>query len=45
MVGKGVMWVKSDDQEQSWLRMLITVSIDWRLVIAVLLLVLVLLYR
>lgn len=33
------------EKETSWLRLLITVAIDWRLVIAVLLLVLALLKR
>ena len=33
------------DKEQSWLRLLITVAVDWRLVIAVILLLLVLLKR
>lgn len=33
------------EKESSWLRLLITIAIDWRLVIAVLLLVLALLKR
>ena len=33
------------EKESSWLRLLVTIAIDWRLVIAVLLLVLALLTR
>jgi type IV secretory pathway VirB6-like protein len=33
------------DEEHSWLRLLITVAIDWRLVIAVILLLLLLLRK
>jgi hypothetical protein len=33
------------NEERSWLRLLITIAIDWRLVIAVLLLVLALLRK
>lgn len=34
-----------NNEERSWLRLLITIAIDWRLVVAVLLLTLVLLRR
>jgi len=33
------------DEERSWLRLLITIAIDWRLVIAVILLLLLLLRK
>jgi hypothetical protein len=34
-----------NNEERSWLRLLITIAIDWRLVVAVLLLTLVLLRK